>query len=266
MIIRALSIIAFCLPVVAEQPLKSDILPPPRNGGIYVVCHRGAHEDRPENTLAAYQRAIDLGADYVEIDTRTTKDGVIVSVHNSTVDAYTDDAKGKVSDFTLADLKDLDIGSRVDPKWKDERIPTLEEILKLCKGKIGIYLDLKEADVAVLFQMIEKYDMVKDVIWYCDPHQHRYVMEHGGISMPDPGPEKKLAKLIEDYEPKVVASVWRHFSPTFVEACHKAGAVVIVDESDPSCWDDALAWGTDGIQTDHPEKFIAYLKKRAATS
>lgn len=262
MLVRTLLLFALCLPAVAEQPLKSDILPPPRNGGIYVVCHRGAHEDRPENTLAAYQRAIDLGADYVEIDTRTTKDGHIVSVHNSTVDAYTEDAKGKVSDFTLAELKALDIGSRVDPKWKDERIPTFEEILKLCKGQIGIYLDLKEADVAVLFQMIKDYDMLQDVIWYCDPHQHRYVKEHGGISMPDPGPEENLATLITDYEPKVVASVWRHFSPTFVTTCHEAGAVVIVDESDQSCWDDALAWGTDGIQTDHPEEFIAYLKKR----
>ncbi len=264
MITRALLTIALSLPVFAEQPLVSDVLAPPRNGGIYVVCHRGAHEDRPENTLAAYQRAIDLGADFVEIDTRTSKDGVIVSVHNSTVDAYTDDAKGKVSDFTLAELKALDIGSRVDPKWKDERIPTVEEILQLCKGKIGIYLDLKEADVAELFRMIEKYDMVKDVIWYCDPHEHAYVKQHGGISMPDPGPEANLATILRDYEPKVVASVWRHFSPTFVDACHEAGAVVIVDESDPTCWDEALAWGTDGIQTDHPEKFINYLKTRKA--
>jgi glycerophosphoryl diester phosphodiesterase len=261
----AIVCIALCLPALAEQPLKSDILPPPKNGGVYVVAHRGAHEDRPENTLAAYQRAIDLGADYVEIDTRTSKDGHIVSIHNSTVDAYTQDAKGKVADFTLAELKALDIGSRVDAKWKDERVPTFEEVLKLCKGKIGIYLDLKEADVAKLFQMVKDYDMVKDVIWYCDPHEHRYVKAHGGISMPDPGPEKHLPKIIEEYEPKVVASVWHHYSADFVKTCHEAGAVVIVDESDPSCWEDAVAWGSDGVQTDHPEKFIAFLKKRAAS-
>jgi hypothetical protein len=59
-----------------------------------------------------------------------------------------------------------------------------------------------------------------------------------------------------------VASVWRHFSPTFVTTCHDAGAIVIVDESDPSCWDDALAWGADGIQTDHPEKLIQFLQTR----
>lgn len=264
--VTPLLLILTCTAALAETPLKSEVLPPPRNGGVYVAAHRGAHEDRPENTLAAYQRAIDLGADFVEIDTRTTKDGHIVSVHNSTVDSYTQDAKGKVSDFTLAELKAMDIGSRVDPKWKDERIPTFEEILKLCKGKIGIYLDLKEADVTVLFNMVQEYDMVKNVIWYCDPDQHRYVIEHGGISMPDPGPEANLAKLIEEFQPKVIASVWRHFSPSFVETCHQAGAVVIVDESDPTCWEDALKWGTDGIQTDHPEKLIAFVRERAAAA
>lgn len=266
MILRIFAILACCLPAVAESPIKSDVLPPPRNGGVYVACHRGAHEDRPENTLAAYQRAIDLNADFVEIDTRTTKDGQIVSCHNSTVDSYTQDAKGKVADFTLAELKAMDIGSRVDPKWKDERIPTFEEILTLCKGKIGIYLDLKEADVAVLFQMVKDHDMVKDVIWYCDPDQHRYVTEHGGISMPDPGPESNLAQLIVDYKPKVIASVWRFYSEDFVKTCHEAGAIVIVDESDSTCWEDAVKWGSDGVQTDEPEKFIAYLKARKAAA
>lgn len=263
MILRILTVLLAVSPALAESPIKSDVLPAPKNGGVYVVCHRGAHEDRPENTLAAYQRAIDLGADYVEIDLRTTKDGHIVSVHNSTIDAYTDDAKGKVADFTLAELKALDIGSRVDPKWKDERIPTFDEILTLCKGKIGIYLDLKEADPAVLLEIIAKYDMEKDILWYCDGPQHHFIKKNCAdcISMPDPGPESNLPALIEEFKPKAIASVWKHFSPTFVKTCHEAGAVVIVDESDPSCWEQAVAWGTDGIQTDHPEKLIAWLKK-----
>lgn len=250
---------ALAAPAVADS---AGLLPPPRHGGVYVVAHRGAHEDQPENTLAAYQRAIDLGADFVEIDVRTTKDGHLVSVHNRTVDAYTDDAKGNVADFTLAELKAMDIGSRVDPKWKEERIPTFEEILALCKGKIGIYLDLKEADVATVIRMVEAHGMLRDVLWYCNAEQHRYVMANGGISMPDPGPEEKLAALIAEFQPKIVASVWRHYSPTFVKTCHDAGALVIVDESDPSCWEDAVAWGSDGIQTDHPEKLIAWLKAR----
>lgn len=264
MLFRTLALMALSLPVVAEVPLKSNALPAPRNGGIYVVCHRGAHEDRPENTLAAYQRGIDLGADYVEIDTRTTKDGEIVSVHNGNVDSYTKDAKGKVSDFTLAELKAMDIGSRIDPKWKNERIPTFDEILALCKGKIGIYLDLKEADPAVLLKKIREHGMEKDVIWYCDPEQHHFIQKNCPEchSMPDPGPESNLSAIIKEFQPKVIASVWDEMSATFVTTSHAAGAVVIVDESDPTCWEQLLAWGADGIQTDHPEKLIAWLKSR----
>ena len=264
MLFRSLALLALCLSAAAEAPLKSEVLPAPRNGGVYVLCHRGAHEDRPENTLAAYQRGIDLGADYVEIDLRTTKDGEIVSVHNGTVDSYTKDAKGKVADFTLAELKAMDIGSRVDPKWKNERIPTFDEILTLCKGKIGIYLDLKDADPALLIKMIQQYGMEKSVVWYCDPEQHHFVKKTCAdcITMPDPGPETNLAALIAEFQPKVVASAWGEFSETFVKTCHAAGAVVVVDESDPTCWEPLVAWGTDGIQTDHPEKLIAWLKSR----
>jgi glycerophosphoryl diester phosphodiesterase len=66
---------------------KLDGLRAPRNGNVYVVAHRGAHDGVPENTLAAYQRAIDMGCDFVEIDVRTTRDGVLVSIHNSTIEA-----------------------------------------------------------------------------------------------------------------------------------------------------------------------------------
>ena len=122
--------------------------------GVYVIAHRGAHVGIPENSLAAYQKAIDLGCDFVEIDVRTTKDGHFVSMHNSTIDEYVNGAKGKVSEHTLAELKLLDIGSRVGSEWKDTRVPTFEEILKLCQGKIGIYLDLKAASIPALVKII----------------------------------------------------------------------------------------------------------------
>jgi hypothetical protein len=82
------------------------------------------------------------------------------------------------------------------------------------------------------------------------------------MEMPDPGPERHLPKLLEDLKPRVVASVWRHFSKSFVDRCHAAGAIVIVDESDPSCWEQAIAWGSDGIQTDHPRYLIERLKQQ----
>ncbi|MBI3118815.1 MAG: glycerophosphodiester phosphodiesterase family protein, partial [Candidatus Hydrogenedentes bacterium] len=151
--------------------MADSTLPPPKHGGVYVVAHRGAHEGIPENTLAAYRKAIELGADFVEIDVRTTKDGKFVSVHNGSVDAYTKDKKGAVRDLTLEELKALDIGSRIGPEWKEERIPTFEEILEVCKDKIGIYLDLKDAPVAELVPIIKAHGMEKNILWYADPSE-----------------------------------------------------------------------------------------------
>ena len=249
-----------CILAAGDKPA-----PPPPLHGVYVVAHRGAHEEAPENTLAAYRRGIELGCDFVEIDVRTTKDGQFVSVHNATVDSYcADGTTGKVRDFTLAQLKALDIGSRIGPEWKDERIPTFDEILDLCRGKIGVYLDLKDAEVAPLIERIRARGMERHVIWYAGPTKLREVAAQCPecIPMPDPGPEKRLAKVIDEFRPTVIASVWDQFSASFVETCHKAGAAVIVDESDPTCWEQAVAWKSDGIQTDHPEKLIAWLKQR----
>lgn len=243
----------------AELSLK-----PPRHGGVYVVAHRGAHQGIPENSLPAYQKAIELGADFVEIDVRTTKDGKFVSIHNATIDAYVPGKSGKVKEMTLEELRALDIGKRLGPKWEGTRIPTFEEILELCKGKIGIYLDLKDAPVAPLVDAVQARGMQHDVLWYADADELKEVKRlcPECVEMPDPGPERNLPKLLEDLQPRVVASVWRYYSKAFVDQCHAAGAIVIVDESDPSCWEQAIAWGSDGIQTDHPEDLIRFLGNR----
>lgn len=239
----------------------------PNNGGIYVVAHRGAHEGIPENTLAAYKKAIELGCDFVEIDVRTTKDGELVSVHNKDVNGYTKDSEGLVKDHTLAELKALDIGSRVGPEWKDERIPTLEEILQVCQGKIGIYLDLKEADPAQIVPLLQKYGMCDRTIWYAEPHELRKAKElcPETFMMPEAGNDKTYRKVLEKLQPQVVAGVWENVSQEMTDAIHASGAIFIVDESDPSCWDAAMAMGLDGVQTDHPADFIAYVKAHATS-
>ncbi len=260
----ALLLIAPCaLPAFAAKK-KPHYTKPPNNGGVYVAAHRGAHNDIPENTLAAYQKAIDLGCDFVEIDVRTSKDGHYVSVHNHDISSYVEGSTALVKDLTLAELRALDIGIKHGEQWKGTQIPTFEEILALCKGKIGIYLDLKDAPVADLITIIKEYDMEAQIIWYASASQHEEIarLSKKCVSMPDPGPEKNLPRLIERLHPTAIASSWRHYSESFVKTCHDAGAIVIVDESDPTCWDDCLAWGSDGIQTDHPAQLIEYLKKR----
>lgn len=247
----------------AQHPVV--VLPLPRHGSVYVVAHRGAHNGIPENTLAAYEAAIEMGVDFVEVDLRTTRDGHIVSVHNKEIDSYvTDGTIGLVSQMTLEQLRRLDIGSRIGPKWSSERIPTFEEILAFCKGRVGIYLDLKDASVPKLVELVRKWDMTGQVLWYADSDKLERVARlcPECILMPDPGPQENLPQVIERFRPSVIAAVWRYYSPNFAQECHQAGAIVIVDESGPDCWEDALAWNTDGIQSDHPAELIALLERR----
>jgi len=253
---------AFLFSIVAHADLP---LKPPKQGGVYVVAHRGAHQGIPENTLAAYERAIELGCDFVEIDVRTTKDGKFVSIHNATIDAYVIGQTGRVKDMTLEELRALDIGSKVGEKWKGAKVPTFEEILDLCKGKIGIYLDLKDAPVPALVELVKARGMEHEVIWYVNGSNLDSLRESCGecMEMPDPGPETNLARLISEKKPRIIASVWKHCTQNFVKTGQQSGALVIVDEAGTECWDDLLAWGVNGIQTDHPEELIMRLKRLA---
>ena len=238
---------------------------------ILTLLHIGEeHNGIPENTIAAYQKAIDLGCDYVEIDLRKTKDGRFVSVHNETVDAYTEgEVTGKVNDFTLAELKELNIGKRVGPGWENERIPTFEEILQLCKGRIGIYLDLKEPDVKAQIDLIKSYGMERDIIWYIPASYMEVILQVKSycsqcIVMPDPGKEKNIIKVIEKAEPKVLATDIGELSASFVRTAHQNDVKVFTDDQKASIeeWEQILQWGTDGIQTDQPEKLIELLIKK----
>ena len=140
----------------SETQERAKALSPPKGGDVYVVAHRGAHIGIPENTLASYEAAIAMGVDFVEVDLRTTRDGHIVSIHNKDIDSYVANGElGLVSEMTLEQLKQLDIGSRISPEWSNERIPTFEEILGLCKGRVGIYLDLKDASVDKLVYVVK---------------------------------------------------------------------------------------------------------------
>jgi len=260
-IVLGITLIGCTVPM--REPVR--VLPAPRHGGVYVVAHRGAHVGIPENTLAAYEAAIEMGVDFVEVDLRTTLDGHIVSIHNNDIDSYvTNGRSGIVSEMTLEQLKQLDIGSRIDPQWSGERIPTFEEILDLCKGRVGIYLDLKDASVDKVVSMVKEWDMTHRVLWYADFDELERVEQlcPECILMPDPGPEENLPELFRRFQPAVVAAVWRYYSRSFAAKCHRAGAIVIVDESGPACWEDALAWNSDGIQSDRPAQLIALLENR----
>ena len=250
--------------VFAQKPL-----PAPKHGNTYVIAHRGAHHGIPENSLAAYQQAIDLGCDFIEIDVRTTKDGGLVSVHNSTIDAYVSNAQGAVKNLTLEEIRALDIGEKLGPEWKGTQVPTFEEILKLSEGTIGIYLDLKDADPKVLIPLLRKYKMAERTVWYLSAGNAEAIQSiqkqcEECLVMPDAGAEVNIAKVIKEIQPKVLATDMGKLSASYVTQAHLAKALVFVDDraGNPTEWAEILSFGTDGIQTDQPEALIEYLRSR----
>ena len=109
--------------------------------------HRGASAYAPENTLASFNLAFDLGADGVELDVSLTKDGVPVVIHDDRVDRTTD-GRGAIRDMTLAEIKRLDAGAKFDAKFRGEKILTLAEVLSTV-GKRGIVnIELKSGKLA----------------------------------------------------------------------------------------------------------------------
>ncbi|TWT65191.1 glycerophosphodiester phosphodiesterase [Allorhodopirellula solitaria] len=108
-----------------------------------IVAHRGSRLDRPENTMAAIERAIETGAHAVEIDVRTSRDGKLVIIHDAKVDRTTN-GTGRINDLTWAELSALDAGSWFGADYASERIPSLDQVLEACKGRVQVQLDLKE--------------------------------------------------------------------------------------------------------------------------
>lgn len=142
---------------------------------VFIVAHRantcaGIEAGCPDNSIAAIQKAIEGGADMVELDVRTTKDGHMVLMHDATIDATTN-GSGNVTNFTLEELRSFSMerGGKVYlENGQPVRVPTLEEALRYCKGKIYINLDLKAVGSrADLIKLIQDTQMQGQVMLYC---------------------------------------------------------------------------------------------------
>ncbi len=112
------------------------------NRGVMIMAHRGDSVSAPENTLPAFQNAIDHGADAAELDVQMTKDGVIVCMHDSSLKRTTG-VKKHIWEVTYDEIKDLDNGSFYSPSYRFTRIPTLDQVMKLTKGKLYLNIEIK---------------------------------------------------------------------------------------------------------------------------
>lgn len=108
-----------------------------------LIAHRGGAHEAPENTMASFRHAIEIGAKYVELDVQMSRDNELVVIHDETLDRTTD-GSGPIREYTLEELKRLDAGSKFSHLYRDERIPTLREVLELCVGAgVGVVVELK---------------------------------------------------------------------------------------------------------------------------
>jgi glycerophosphoryl diester phosphodiesterase len=108
-----------------------------------LIAHRGGSLEAPENTLASFRHAIEVGAKYVELDVQMSKDGVLVVIHDDTLDRTTN-GTGPVGDYTYDELKKLDAGSHFAPEYSGETIPTLRGVLELCaSANVGVVIEIK---------------------------------------------------------------------------------------------------------------------------
>lgn len=132
---------------------------------VMVAAHRGAHQNYPENSLASYREAIRLGVDIIETDVRATKDGVLVIMHDKTIDRTTN-GTGHVSDYTVDELRKLRLLH--NGKETEELIPTFDEVLQLTKGKIMLDVDFKadRSYVQKTCEAINQAGMEKQVLFF----------------------------------------------------------------------------------------------------
>jgi glycerophosphoryl diester phosphodiesterase len=140
---------------------------------VQVIAHRGFSGIAPENTMTAFKKAIEIGADMIELDVMLSKDGELVVIHDKTVNRTTN-GKGKVSELSLSDLKKLDAGSWFKKHFSGEKIPTLEEVFDLAHGKIQLNIEIKKDAYnpyrkkggveEKTVKLIEKYNMSSGVL------------------------------------------------------------------------------------------------------
>jgi len=109
-----------------------------------IIAHRGYSKQYPENTLVAFQAALDANADMIELDVTLTRDRKIVVIHDDTLERTTN-GRGPVSDYCLNQLKALDAGSWFDTRFSGERIPTLEEVFDLVNSRIWVNIEIKSS-------------------------------------------------------------------------------------------------------------------------
>ncbi len=288
--------------LAAVVPLFAALSASAQPASLEIHGHRGAMAAFPQNTLPAFRHAIEVGADFVELDLAVTADDQVVIVHDLTVnpevclgpDGEPLKEEVPVRSMTLAELKKLDCGSLPSSKFPSAatvpgtRIPTLAELFELCAGtelpgggRIRFNIELKgvpartdltpspERFIELLLQVLQRHGMERRVI--VQSFDHRYLRE-----LRRQAPSIPISLLIQNTLPdlvamaavlraEVVAPDKEWITQEDVKALHTAGVRVVPwTVNDEADWKRLTSIGVDGIITDDPAGLIAWLRKTGA--
>ncbi|MEA2572975.1 MAG: glycerophosphoryl diester phosphodiesterase [Chloroflexia bacterium] len=238
-----------------------------------LIAHRGGSLEVPENTMAAFRHAIDVGMRMVELDVQMTRDGELVVIHDETVDRTTNGI-GPVGSFTLEELQRLDAGFKFDASYTDDRIPTLREVFDLCvPANVGVVVEIKHPEMypgleeKVVALIGEMWLRGAENIW-CISFDHECIRRLRTLD-----PVLPLGYLFEPYTTQFVRpdDTVQAFCPYYrtplqfpeqVAEAHEMGKLVLVYTVDDPQEVRALAdVGVDGMVTDAPAALLQFLNK-----
>lgn len=241
------------------------------------IAHRGASGSAPENTLASFNKAIEIGADVVELDVHLSSDGELIIIHDHTLDRTTD-LKGEIKNHTLKEIKKADAGSWFNPEFKNERVPTLDEVLFTVNGRAKVMIELKEGND--VYQGIEKKTLEclkrNGAETWCELQSFRDTAVNNLLTLTKTVPVYKLVvgnvpalPLYHDgemhggsaYQFKNVAGInpnYRFARKRILKKLHQRNQKMYVwTVNDEKMMKKLLHWGVDGIITNFPEKLKA---------
>lgn len=287
-------------PYLYREVFASTKVEPLKGKEFMIIAHKGAAKQAPENTLSAIQKALDLRVDMIEIDVRNTKDEEIVVFHDATLERVARDTLGhhltdkdSVHDYTLEELKQFDVGSYFADPFKNERIPTLKEVLDLVNkhneetnDDVVVLVEIKHMEHPHYHDFAEKMvDVIKSEPngedWiYVQSYDNEYLED---IHEMDSLVQTKQLLIGEDSPPliafyletrihlghakesnrmKALNPEWKTLSPRRIFRMHARGYEVYTYSDDPNelvTRDDMLKMlnaGVDGIITDNPEALM----------
>jgi len=223
-----------------------------------IYAHRGVSAEFPENTLAAFRRALELGVDGIELDVHLSADGVPVVMHDETVDATTN-GSGAIAVMTVAELKSLDAGN-------GERVPTLAEVIELVGGAVHVNIEVKAATAGhVVLTVTDAFPSLRFAISSFNHDVLRAIRaERDDVELWPLAPclSDGLLDVAADLKSTQV-NLWDAMvNRDVVDACVRSRLGVWVwTVNDPIRVDELVALGATGICTDDPAKVLPAARR-----